>query len=196
MIIICTPTDYDASTNKFNTSSVISTLKKIYQINKKASVVIRSTVEIGFTKKVKNKFKDMKIIFSPEFLREGSALKDNYYPSRIVIGDNDSFSKEFGMLLSNSSKRKNVPIIYTSSTEAEAIKLFSNSFLAMRVAFFNELDSFSMSNNINTKNIIDGVCLDSRIVIFIIILHLVTEDIVCPKIQNNCWLTIKKYLKK
>ena len=120
----------------------LGTLKKIQKINKKAFVVIKSTVEIGFTKKIKNRYKDMKIIFSPEFLREGSALKDNYYPSRIVIGDDDSFSKKFGKLLSNSSKKKNVPIIYTSSTEAEAIKLFSNSFLAMRVAFFNELDSF------------------------------------------------------
>lgn len=163
LIIICTPTDYDPKTNRFNTSSVTGTLRKIQKINKKAFVVIKSTVEIGFTKKIKKRFKDMKIIFSPEFLREGSALKDNYYPSRIVIGDDDSFAKEFGKLLSNSSKKKNVPIIYTSSTEAEAIKLFSNSFLAMRVAFFNELDSFSMSNNINTKNIIDGVCLDPRI---------------------------------
>ncbi len=163
LIIICTPTDYDPRTNRFNTSSVTGTLRKIQNINKKASVVIKSTVEIGFTKKIKNRFKDMKIIFSPEFLREGSALKDNYYPSRIVIGDDDSFAKEFGKLLSNSSKKKNVPIIYTSSTEAEAIKLFSNSFLAMRVAFFNELDSFSMSYKIDTKDIIKGVCLDPRI---------------------------------
>ena len=163
LIIICTPTDYDPKTNRFNTSSVTSTLRKIQKINKKASVIIRSTVEIGFTEKIKKRFKDMKIIFSPEFLREGSALKDNYYPSRIVIGDNDSLSKEFGKLLSDSSKKKNVPIIYTSSTEAEAIKLFSNSFLAMRVAFFNELDSFSMSYKIDTKDIIKGVCLDPRI---------------------------------
>ncbi len=163
IILICTPTDYEEKTGKFNTKSVTKTIKEINRINNKALIVIKSTVQVGFTEKISKKYNKLKIIFSPEFLREDSALKDNLYPSRIIIGGTDKDSKSFGSMLQSLAIKKNTSVEFTSPSEAEAIKLFSNSFLAMRVAFFNELDSFALGNNLKTEKIIKGVSLDPRI---------------------------------
>lgn len=162
-IIIATPTNFKVSKNTFDTSTIEAVVEDIFLHNKDALIVIKSTVPIGYTKKLQKKYDSDKIIFSPEFLREGKALHDNFYPSRIVVGSKTKFAKEFAALLLECAKVNHVPTILTSSDEAEAIKLFSNSFLAMRVAFFNELDSFSINNNLNTKEIIDGVSMDERI---------------------------------
>jgi len=162
-IIIATPTNFEDSENAFDTSSIEAVVEDIFLHNKDALIVIKSTVPIGYTKKLQKKYDSDRIIFSPEFLREGKALYDNFYPSRIIVGSKTKLAMKFLELLLESTKADNVPTVLTSSDEAEAIKLFSNSFLAMRVAFFNELDSFSINNKLNTKEIIDGVSMDERI---------------------------------
>ena len=161
--IIATPTNYEIESNRFDTSSIEKSLENIQKSNSNPTLIIRSTIPVGYVDKIQTKYPDLEIIFVPEFLREGSALKDSLYPSRIVIGSHSKKGKEFAKLLKDASLDKNVQTIYTNSTEAESSKLFSNAYLAMRVTFFNELDSFAMSRNLNTKEIIKSVSLDPRI---------------------------------
>lgn len=162
-IVIATPTDYDPGSNQFDTSSVDAVVERALALNKKALVVIKSTIPVGHTEKLQKQHKTDRIIFSPEFLREGMALYDNLFPSRIIIGSNTQLARNFGALLRRAAEKEDIDLLFMESNEAESVKLFSNAYLAMRVSFFNELDSFAVSKKLDSKSIIDGICMDNRI---------------------------------
>jgi len=162
-IIVATPTDYDPNANYFDTGSVDDVVSDALRLNKEALIVIKSTIPVGHTKSLQEKFVTSRVIFSPEFLREGNALEDNLYPSRIIVGSQCESGKKFAKLLQQGAEKKAIDTLFIPSTEAEAVKLFANTFLAMRVSFFNELDSYALAHNLKAESIINGICLDGRI---------------------------------
>ncbi len=162
-IIVATPTNYDSNTNRFDTSSVDSVVEDALSLNQSGLLIIKSTIPVGHTKLLQDRFESDRVIFSPEFLRESQALKDNLYPTRIIVGSQCKAAAEFAGLLKQGAEKESIETLFMKSTEAEAVKLFANTYLAMRVSFFNELDSFALSHQLNAKSIIDGVCLDDRV---------------------------------